>query len=83
LISVLQEPPEQGFALPDELFVSEALDLYSSFYTDPADWRLLVKTLGLNSKKHERFKKLSGGQKQRLSIALALVGNPRFAVLDS
>jgi ABC-type arginine transport system ATPase subunit len=41
-----------------------------------------VKTLGLNSKKHERFKKLSGGQKQRLSIALALVGNPTFAVLD-
>ena len=82
MISVLQEAPEQGFALPDKLFVSEALDLYSSFYTDPADWWLLVKTRGLDSQKHERFKKLSGGQKQRLSVALALVGNPRFAVLD-
>ena len=82
MISVLQEPPGQESSLPDKLFVSEALDLYSSFYTDPADWRPLVKTLGLNSKKHERFKKLSGGQKQRLSIALALVGNPTFAVLD-
>lgn len=62
MISVLQEPPEQESALPDKLFVSEALDLYSSFYTDPADWWPLVKTRGLDSKKDEMFKKLSGGQ---------------------
>jgi ABC-2 type transport system ATP-binding protein len=29
-----------------------------------------------------RYGKLSGGQKQRLSIALALIGRPRVAVLD-
>jgi ABC-2 type transport system permease protein len=28
------------------------------------------------------FGKLSGGQKQRLSVALALIGNPRVAILD-
>ena len=72
----------QESALPDKLYVSEALDLYSSFYRDPADWRALVKTLGLDTKTGTMFKKLSGGQKQRLSIALALVGNPRVAVLD-
>jgi ABC-2 type transport system ATP-binding protein len=72
----------QESALPDKLFVSEALRLYSSFYTDPADWRPLVKSLGLGAKTGTMFKNLSGGQKQRLSIALALVGNPKIAVLD-
>jgi ABC-2 type transport system ATP-binding protein len=38
--------------------------------------------LGLAGKSRTRFGKLSGGQKQRLSIALALVGSPRVAVLD-
>jgi ABC-2 type transport system ATP-binding protein len=38
--------------------------------------------LGLGPKASTRFDKLSGGQKQRLSIALALVGNPKVAMLD-
>src|ERR1700728_3500812 len=29
----------QESALPDKLHVSEAMELYSSFYRDPADWR--------------------------------------------
>ncbi len=41
-----------------------------------------METLGLADKSDTRFDKLSGGQKQRLSIALALVGSPRVAVLD-
>ena len=38
--------------------------------------------LGLKNKSKTPFGKLSGGQKQRLSIALALLGSPRVAVLD-
>jgi ABC-2 type transport system ATP-binding protein len=72
----------QDGQLPDRLKVAEALDLYSSFYQAPADWRMLLDLLGLGDKAGTSFKKLSGGQKQRLSIALALVGNPRVAVLD-
>jgi ABC-2 type transport system ATP-binding protein len=72
----------QEAALPDKLSVGAALELYSSFYRNPADWRALVQALGLDRKTGTMFKKLSGGQKQRLSIALALVGSPKVAVLD-
>src|SRR5687768_2918526 len=72
----------QAGRLPDRLQVAEALELYSSFYPDPADWRELLDGLGLADKAKTAYAKLSGGQKQRLSIALALVGNPRVAVLD-
>jgi ABC-2 type transport system ATP-binding protein len=72
----------QESQLPDQIRVSEALDLYSSFYAKPADWRRLAADLGLADKLKTPFRKLSGGQKQRLSIALALVGSPTIAVLD-
>jgi ABC-2 type transport system ATP-binding protein len=72
----------QDSELPERLRVGEALELYSSFYRQPADWHALMDMLGLAEKRDTRFGKLSGGQKQRLSIALALVGSPRVAVLD-
>ena len=72
----------QESSFPDAIKVAEALDLYSSFYRDPADWRELMDLLDLTGKRNTRYKALSGGQKQRLSIALALVGRPRVAILD-
>jgi ABC-2 type transport system ATP-binding protein len=89
------DPAEEGVAfrsalgiqlqesrLPDKMSVEEALNLYASFYPRPHDPMNLLERLGLVEQRRTYFAKLSGGQKQRLSVALALVGNPRVAILD-
>jgi ABC-2 type transport system ATP-binding protein len=72
----------QESGLPDKITVAEAISLYGSFYRSPADGAALLEVLGLSGQRNRRYRKLSGGQKQRLSIALALIGRPRIAVLD-
>jgi ABC-2 type transport system ATP-binding protein len=72
----------QDSAVPDLMRVAEAVELYASFYRDPADRRELIAALGLENAQHTYFKHLSGGQKQRLSVVLALIGQPEIAVLD-
>lgn len=71
----------QSASLPDVLKVSEVFDMYRSFYPEPSEDDL-IEALGLGDKRHSYCRSLSGGQKQRLSAALALVGQPRLAVLD-
>jgi ABC-2 type transport system ATP-binding protein len=72
----------QESELPDQIKVWEAIDLYASFYADPRDGEQLLTDLGLADSRKAKFGKLSGGQKQRLSVALALIGNPKIAILD-
>jgi ABC-2 type transport system ATP-binding protein len=72
----------QESQLPDKITVTEAINLYASFYPRHADTEGLLTRLGLAEKRDTRYRKLSGGQKQRLSIALALVGSPRLVVFD-
>jgi ABC-2 type transport system ATP-binding protein len=72
----------QASAMPDRLKVGEILDMYQSFYREPADIGELVGALGLPGKLNDYYKTLSGGQRQRLSVALALIGRPKIAVLD-
>jgi ABC-2 type transport system ATP-binding protein len=72
----------QAGALPGKLRVGEILDEYRSFYREPADVDELTEVLGLSSKRGDYYKSLSGGQRQRLSVALALIGRPKVAVLD-
>jgi ABC-2 type transport system ATP-binding protein len=72
----------QSGALPPKLRVGEILGMYRSFYRDPADVGELTEVLGLGGKLHDYYRSLSGGQRQRLSVALALIGGPKIAVLD-
>jgi ABC-2 type transport system ATP-binding protein len=72
----------QESRLQDRIRVREALELYASFYENPADWQELIVSLGLEGKADARYTDLSGGQKQRLAVALALVGSPEIAILD-
>ena len=72
----------QAGALPAKLRVGEILEEYRSFYRDPADVGELLDVLGLSAKRGDYYRSLSGGQRQRLSVALALIGRPRLAVLD-
>ena len=72
----------QESSLPPRLKVGEALELFAAFYSDPLDPHEVLESLGVKDIERVAFKKLSGGQKQRASIALALVGNPRIAILD-
>src|SRR5439155_367738 len=72
----------QSGALPAKLRVGEILEEYRSFYRDPADVGDLLDVLGLAAKRGDYYRSLSGGQRQRLSVALALIGQPRIAVLD-
>jgi len=72
----------QTGALPGKLRVGEILEEYQSFYREPADVGELTEVLGLGPKRDDYYKSLSGGQRQRLSVALALIGRPKVAVLD-
>jgi ABC-2 type transport system ATP-binding protein len=72
----------QASAFPAKLRVGEILDMYRAFYRNPADVTELAEALGLAGRRRDYYRSLSGGQRQRLSVAVALIGRPRVAVLD-
>jgi len=75
----------QSTALFPYLSASELIALFASFYgvANPQDRpAALLKLVNLEEKAKSRVDELSGGQQQRLSIALALVNEPRVTFLD-
>jgi ABC-2 type transport system ATP-binding protein len=72
----------QETSLPERIRISEAMEMFSSLYPHPINWRKLIERLSLSDKVNSFFRELSGGQKQRLFIALALVNDPKLIFLD-
>jgi ABC-2 type transport system ATP-binding protein len=72
----------QSTALPDYLRVREVLDLFRSFYKNPADTAKLIDWCALGDFVDQDAGELSGGQRQRLLLALGLVNDPELVFLD-
>jgi ABC-2 type transport system ATP-binding protein len=72
----------QSTALPDKIRVSEALNMFASFYRRHREPGPLLQRFGLEEKRHAFYSQLSGGQKQRLALAMSLVNDPRVIFLD-
>jgi ABC-2 type transport system ATP-binding protein len=72
----------QAASLHYALTVRELVRLHRGFHSDGADPDELIDALNLTDRRDTRFESLSGGEAQRVSIAVALVGRPRVALLD-
>lgn len=75
----------QTTALFPFLTAGELIELFGSFYGVPSprhQVERLLALVGLEEKLGSRVNEMSGGQQQRLSIALALVNQPKVTFLD-
>lgn len=75
----------QSFGLYDELTVWQFLDYISALKgirNSKAAIDSVIEKTDLNEKRKARIRTLSGGQRQRVGIAQALLGNPKFLILD-
>jgi ABC-2 type transport system ATP-binding protein len=66
----------------DNLTVWETVDLFASFYKNRIDTGSLLELVSLQDKAEAMLNELSGGLHKRVSIALALVNDPRIVFLD-
>jgi ABC-2 type transport system ATP-binding protein len=75
----------QATSFQSELTVSEILQLYAGIYGVPMTREksfYILKNIKLEEAAGKKFGQLSGGQKQRLSLAIAVLHEPKLVLLD-
>lgn len=72
----------QSPAFQDKTKLTEIIELFAAAYGEKVDPVALLKDVQLEEKANSFAEQLSGGQRQRLSIAAALVHNPKVFFMD-
>src|ERR1700683_3951919 len=72
----------QSSSFFDKLTVSELIETFAALYNRRVDVAKMLADVQLSEKAENTAKELSGGQRQRLSIAAALVNDPKVLFLD-